>query len=149
MGKRRRARELALEALYQREITKDSGEEVLADVLSRSPVDTDVADFSRRLVQETLSQEADIDRLIAGAAKNWDFSRLSMIDRNVMRLAVAELFFVAEGTPPKVVINEAIEIAKKYGTDDSGRFVNGILDVILRNKEKSGSGSLKLPKPSD
>jgi N utilization substance protein B len=135
VGKRRRARELALEALYQQEISRDPGDTVLADVLSRVEVEPQVAAFTRRLVEAALAREEEIDRLIAGAAKNWDFRRLSMIDRNVMRLAVAELLFLDDATPPKVVINEAIEMAKRYGTDDSGRFVNGILDMILKEEK--------------
>jgi len=130
VGKRRKARELALEALYQIEITQDNCESVLEDVFSRSPENDEVQEFTRRLVLTAVQHQEEIDSLIAKTAENWDFSRISSVDRNVLRCAVGELLYFSSEIPPKVAINEAIEIAKKYSTADSGRFVNGILDKI-------------------
>jgi transcription antitermination protein NusB len=130
MGKRRKSRELALQFLYQLDLNG------AADVMpyeeefwSRHPVDAEARDFADGLVRGTKQNQPKIDQLIAQVTEHWDLDRMAAVDRNVLRLAAYELLFQFD-VPPKVVINEAIEIAKKFGTAESSRFVNGVLDRI-------------------
>jgi len=92
-------------------------------------------DFSKQLVEQTWTNRMHIDQLISGASEHWDLARLATIDRAILRLGVCELLFLNQ-SPPKVVINEAIEIAKKFGAAESPQFVNGILDAIWKKWEK-------------
>ena len=94
--------------------------------------DLAVQEFMEALVRGVLEHRAQLDAEIARYAKNWDISRMAAVDRNVLRLAIYEMMF-REDIPPVVSINEAVDIAKKFSTDESGRFVNGILDVVRTN----------------
>lgn len=138
MGKRRKARGLVLECLYAWEVGQEPTEKVLEDILSRSPVDEETRGFVARLFRSVCEHTAPIDDAIAQAAENWDLKRMAVLDRNLLRLATAELFYFQGEVPPKVAINEAIEIAKRYGSEDSPRFVNGLLDRILKNQCAAG-----------
>lgn len=138
MGKRRRARELAMEALYRIEIAEDSPELVLEDLFSVNPVDEETQGFAQSLVVETVRNQAQIDSLISETAKNWDLERIAIIDKNILRFAIAELLYFPD-IPMKVTIDEAIEIAKKFSTPDSSRFVNGILDKIAKSHPQASS----------
>jgi transcription antitermination factor NusB len=129
MRKRTLARELALQLMYQLDLR---GEEVLGEVeeyLRRHSEDSEVLSFARELLEGTWEKRAPIDARIEEVAKNWQLKRMAAIDRNILRLATYELLF-REDIPPLVTINEAIDIAKKYSTKNSGPFVNGILDNI-------------------
>ncbi len=129
MRKRTLARELALQLMYQLDLR---GNEVLDEVdehLRQSSGDAEVMDFARELVLGGWERRPQIDERIEEVAKNWQLNRMAAIDRNILRLATYELLF-REDIPPLVTINEAIEIAKKYSTKNSGPFVNGILDNI-------------------
>ena len=129
MRKRTKARELALQALYQFDLR---GAEVRADVdelLARATEDAEVLDFARTLIEGAWLKRAEVDKAIEAAARNWEIRRMAAIDRNILRLATFELLYVPE-IPPLVTINEAIDMAKKYSTKKSGHFVNGILDHI-------------------
>ena len=131
VGKRRKAREVALQFLYQLDLNGDDDpvphdEEFWA----RHPVDDDTRAFGDALVRGVKSNQAKIDHAISQFAEHWDLARMAVVDRNILRLAVYELLWTAE-VPPKVAINEAIEIAKRYGTSESAAFVNGILDRCL------------------
>lgn len=129
MRKRTRARELALQALYQLDLR---GVEVLGDVgrfLSDSASEPEVRRFARRLIDGVWEHRARLDQTIGEVAENWEVHRMAVVDRNVLRLASFELLFL-DDVPPKVAINEAIDLAKRYSTTDSGAFVNGILDRI-------------------
>ena len=132
MGKRRKARELALQFLYQLEQNGaiDPGP-FEAEFWARHPVDAEAREFAASLVHGAKRQQGDIDKRIAECAEHWDIDRMAVVDRNILRLAVYELMLDAE-VPPKVAINEAIEIAKKFGTRESSRFINGVLDRIHR-----------------
>jgi len=134
MGKRRKARGLVLECLYAWEVGQEPAEKVLEDVLSRSPADEETREFAARLFRTACEHAPTLDAAIIKAAENWDLKRMAVLDRNLLRLAAAELFYLQEEVPPKVAINEAIEIAKRYGSEDSPRFVNGILDRILKDR---------------
>lgn len=138
MGKRREARELALMCLHQWDMRgPDDGEELADELIQTRTGDREVREFTRRLLRGYWDHRIAIDEEIAGAATNWSLERLAVVDRNVLRLAVAELRHVSE-VPPAVTLDEAIEIAKKFSTEQSGSFVNGILDRVLGEEEQNG-----------
>jgi len=134
MGSRRTGRELALQALYQHDIAGDPFAKLAADLHQRyhdAEQDESLA-FAAELVKAALEHQAELDGLIEGATRNWRMARMAVIDRNILRLGTAQLLHFREQVPPKVAIDEAIELAKRFGDDESGRFVNGILDRIYR-----------------
>lgn len=118
-----------------------AGEEFNEDGVENTPdrelnsAEREVVDFATRLVDGTLDNRDAIDKTLSGVTRNWDLRRMAIVDRNVLRMAVYELMFCAD-VPPKVAINEAIEIGKKFSTANSGGFVNGILDRIRIDLEK-------------
>jgi len=127
---RRKSRELALQSLYACEIGNvDDYKPVIGSVAEETAQGHAVSDYARKLVEKVMNAKKEIDSLLIKHAANWDIKRMTVIDRNILRLAIGELLFFKE-TPFKVVIDEAVEIAKIYGTDESGKFVNGILDSI-------------------
>ena len=133
MRNRTQARECALKILYAIDIRKDSPEECIKIFWENYPVvKNEITEFSDFLVKGVIKNITLIDSLISKYATNWQIQRMATIDRNVLRLASFELLFAAD-IPPKVSINEAIEMAKRYGDKDSGKFVNGILDKINKN----------------
>ena len=136
---RHRARESALQILYQAEVGRMGPQEAIGAFwrLERSgdvgeeAVDADQQAFANELVRETLARASDLDQLIASHAHNWRLERMAVIDRLVLRLAVAELLTQPE-TPPKVVINEALELARTFSGDAAVAFVNGVLDAVRK-----------------
>lgn len=134
MRKKTLARELALQALYQhdlRSLSAGFGPEEIEEFLGGSTRDAAILAYARRLVFGTIERRAAIDKRIARAVHHWKLDRIAPVDRCVLRLAVFELLEPAD-VPPKVAIDEAIELAKKFSTEASGAFVNGILDRIYR-----------------
>ena len=129
MGKRRRSREFALQVLYQLEITKQDALRTLAQFQEHFSEGVERDDFVERLVLGVAEHRKEIDRLIERYSENWRLDRMNAIDRNILRMAVFELLH-CEDIPPKVTLNEAIDLGKRYGTDESGSFINGILDRI-------------------
>ena len=130
MGKRRKAREVALQLLYQLDVQGEgSPEPHLDEFWSRHPVDPEVREFADALVRGTKLHEAKIDELISQYTLHWELDRMAVVDRNILRQGIFELLWMGEA-PPKVVINEALEVAKKFSTQESSRFINGILDRI-------------------
>ena len=130
MGKRRKAREVALQFLYQLDVHSENDPAPHADEFwSRHPVDPETRTFADGLVRGAKEKQLEADRIIAQYAEHWDLDRMAVADRNILRLAVYEMLW-RDDAPPKVVINEAIEIAKKFGTQESSRFINGILDRV-------------------
>jgi transcription antitermination protein NusB len=129
MGTRRKSREFALQCLYQIELSREDPEQALSMFWAEHPADAEVRDYATALVRGTCADREKIDGLLARWARNWTLQRMAAVDRNILRLAVYEMRSRKE-TPPVVVINEAVDIAKKYSTPDSGAFVNGILDRI-------------------
>jgi N utilization substance protein B len=129
MGKRRRARECALSILYQLEFRPGKLPEVFRAYWEQHPSPPEVRVFAEELVTGTIAHREEIDGLITRHAEHWTFSRIALVDRNILRVATYEFLFRKE-IPEKVILNEAIEIAKQYGSEDSSRFVNGILDRI-------------------
>ena len=140
-GKRTQAREAALKILYQLDITKDEAEAALKIFFNANRLPETAQEFATRLVQGTSEQIKAIDKCLTKHASNWTLERMAVVDRNILRLSVYELLYSQE-TPPKVVINEAVELAKRFGTTDSGKFVNGVLDSIHKTeREPTGSSS--------
>ncbi len=130
MSKRRQARELALQCLHQWDQQgPDSGLDAATEFIERIGSDPEVRLYCGRLLDAFWNHSIPIDEKITTCAANWRLDRMAVVDRNVLRLAVTELLYF-EDIPPKVVIDEAIEIAKKYSTERSGSFVNGILDRV-------------------
>ncbi|MBD3245449.1 MAG: transcription antitermination factor NusB [Candidatus Omnitrophica bacterium] len=139
MRARSKAREFTLVVLYQKEITHAPVETLLSSLIESDPQPREVIEFARFLLTGLSGREAVIDQLIKKHVKNWEIERMAIIDRNILRVGCYELLFLDE-IPPKVSINEAIELAKKYGDMDSPRFVNGILDKIYKTEtEKQDS----------
>lgn len=137
MGTRRRARELALQLLYQNELTDTSPEDMQLGFDEWQNAGEGVREFADRLLRGTLARMAEIDAELIAQTAHWRLERLAAVDRNILRLAMFELIYDS-GTPHAVVIDEAIEIAKKFGSKDSGRFVNGVLDGFVRRRAEAG-----------
>lgn len=135
MRRRTLARECALKILYRIEISKDSPEESMEDFWSREACAGDVKDFANTLVKGTHENLTRIDSVISSCADNWEIKRIAVIDKNVLRLGIFEMLYM-DDIPVKVSINEAIELAKKYGDLDSGKFVNGVLDKARKTECK-------------
>ena len=134
MGNRRKARELALQALFCMDINRDMSETMLERFCEHFQPPAKVRGFLLRLAGGTIRLRPQIDRIIEDFSKNWKINRMSCVDRNILRLAVFEILF-CEDIPQKVSINEAIDIAKRFGTEESGAFINGILDSIRLARE--------------
>jgi N utilization substance protein B len=133
MGKRREAREVVLESLYCYEIRGDTSiDEIFEYCREMHQLDDESADFAKSLLTKTIENLDQLDREIVAHVKNWDMNRLAITDKNVLRLGLAELFFFPD-IPKKVSIDEAIELAKTYGSAESGRFVNGVLDALNKD----------------
>ncbi len=140
MKNRRKAREIALQTLYEAEVKGVSSRKILEITLSHYRFKPEVKKFTEKLVLGTSQYLSPIDFLIKKYAKNWSLERITIVDRNILRFATYELLLLEE-IPPIVTINEGVEIAKRYGTADSGRFINGILDKI--RKERGLGSSLE------
>lgn len=139
MRKRTRGRECALKILYAIEIAKEEPDRAIETYWENAdPVEYDVKDFANDLVRGVSAHLAEIDALITKHATNWQLDRMAVIDKNIMRCATYELLYM-DDVPPKVSINEAIDIAKKYGDTDSGKFVNGVLDKINKTEAKKAT----------
>jgi transcription antitermination factor NusB len=134
MGKRRTARELALKFLYQTEFNSESPDLELNPFCEKANVSEEVHNFTQALIKKLLFHEKEVDELLKKVSVHWAPDRMALIDKNIIRLGICELLFDST-TPSKVVINEAVEIAKKFGTKESPDFINGILDKILKDSE--------------
>ena len=137
MGTRRRARELALQLLYQYEVTGAAPEHMQANLEDWGGATETTRDFADRLLRGALAHLDEIDGELTQQTAHWRLERLAAVDRNILRLAMFELLFQQE-TPHAVVIDEAIEIAKKYGAEESARFVNGVLDGFVKRRASVG-----------
>lgn len=141
--KRRKAREHALQILFQLDIRKEKpSASLLKHFWAEYDPDEEVKAFAEEIVKGTFKHFTKINELIHKCAKNWTLDRMAVVDRNVLRIAVYEILYRMD-IPTSVTINEAIEIAKKYGTDDSGAFVNGILDTVARVTGKLEEGKIE------
>ncbi len=136
MRKRTKARELALQVLFQIDIAGDNPDRVLELFWQHqsSPLEPDIKDFAEKLIRGTIVKLSSLDEIIAKYATNWLIKRMAVIDRNVLRLATFEILNLSD-IPIRVSINEAVDLAKKFGDLDSGKFVNGILDKISKSEK--------------
>jgi N utilization substance protein B len=134
MGPRRKAREYALQMLFQWDITHDSIDQIAKTFFEAQDEPEAVAGFARQLVTRTVEHVEKIDGLIQRHAEHWRMDRMATVDRNLLRLATQEFLFDTE-TPKTVVINEAIEIARRFSSQESPQFINGILDSIKKELE--------------
>lgn len=128
-GTRRKARELAVQILYRMELNPCGAEEAIDEATSGGKCDLRTIAFARQLVLGASARRNEIDKAIAGASLKWDIGRMAVVDRNILRLAVHELMDDPD-MPSRVVLNEAIELAKSFGGEESANFVNGVLDRI-------------------
>jgi len=135
--RRRNIREKVVQALYAHEISGDSVEHVVATILPGLHSTPTAHEFARRLVETTIAHTAEIDRVIEAKVTNWDFARIAVLDRLILRMGICELLHFKE-IPPKVSMNEAIELAKLFSTQRSGQFVNGVLDAVLADMKSAG-----------
>ena len=138
MGSRRRARELALQMLFENDLTGSSPEDMFCHFQEWRHAAESTRDFAKKLVVGTLTHRREIDELIARQAANWRLERMPAVDRNILRMALYEIQH-EPGTPAPVVIDEAIEIAKRFSTPHSSQFINGILDGVLKAPAESRS----------
>ena len=136
MGSRRKGREYALQLLFRSEFSDPGDSEEL--IWESRKVDSETRDFAQFLHDRYVENETQIDLLIRKHASNWKLERMATVDRNILRMAIAEFLFAE--TPRVVVIDEAIEVARKYSGDQATEFVNGILDAIHKDLEAAGEG---------
>jgi transcription antitermination protein NusB len=136
MTNRRKSRESALQALFSIDMLEKQPDEydheLVEDICTMMNVPDSLQGYSMELVKGVCDHFDEIDRYITGTSSNWKLSRMTAVDRNIIRIAVYELLYKND-IPPKVAINEAIEIGKKFGTEKSGPFINGILDSVYKN----------------
>lgn len=138
MRKRTKARECALQILYQIDITSDTAEAALDSYWQDNEQPQQIAEFAANLVKGVCQKRVRIDELLTSYTENWTISRMAVVDRNILRMGVYELLYCPD-IPPKVSINEAVDLAKKFGDSESGKFVNGILDRIHKENKNSAA----------
>jgi len=144
--KRRLAREMVVSSLFQIEFNEAAPELALSHIIEEIMADNEVSEkvsdpqtdeFARQLLFGVLEHKVAIDELLVKFLKGWQVDRLSRVDRQILRLATYEMVYQSEVVPPKVALNEAIELAKYFGTDESGKFVNGVLAKLLKNLDST------------
>ena len=134
VGKRRQARILAFQTLFELDTTGHAAGEVLARLLEETPLPSEAAEFSRRLVSGVLQQRSEIDRIISQAAPAWPLDQMARVDKSILRLAIFEILFNNDTVPAKAAINEAVELAKLFGSESSSKFVNGVLGTVVSRR---------------
>ena len=144
MGTRHLGRELALKALYQMDIRADASNEDLVLLFETFTTSDEVRRFATQLVEGVRGERNALDRQVAAALEHWSIGRLSRVDHNILRMALYELMRI-EDVPARVTIDEAIELAKVYGDQDSGRFINGVLDQLAGRLNLKAKGEESNP----
>ncbi len=134
MRTRRRARRLTLEILYEHDLAEHPAHEVLSRRLLEQPMEKAGAVFASKLTQGVVEYQAQMDAIIARFAPEWPLDQMAVVDRNILRMAIYE-FLIDGETPVKVAINEAVELAKTYGSDSAPRFINGVLGTLADESE--------------
>jgi transcription antitermination factor NusB len=134
MRKRTAAREFVLKMLYQIELLGETPEVIMQRFWEDNPSDDEVKQFSARILQGVLKYKNELDQIIIRHTENWDLNRMAILDKNILRFGAYELLYMPD-IPPKVTINELVNIAKKYSQEDSGKFVNGVLDHINHHEQ--------------
>lgn len=143
MARRSRAREVALQALYQADLNPGGSQDLLGRFLAARLPDEDLREFAKQLVLGVRRNQAELDALVEQRAANWSLRRMAATDRNVLRLAAYEIRYT--DTPGRVAIDEAIELAKRFGAAQSAQFVNGILDKLLDKPPRASSAPPPAP----
>ena len=128
---RRRTRALVMQAMYEADTVEHSAADVLAERLADAALSRRDAEFARGLLDGIFSNAAEIDNMIAEFAPHWPIAQMAVVDRNILRMAIYEIM-LSQDTPPRVAVNEAVELAKAYGGDSAPRFVNGVLGSVMR-----------------
>ncbi|MDQ1317315.1 MAG: 3,5-nucleoside bisphosphate phosphatase [Candidatus Poribacteria bacterium] len=136
MRKRSKARESVLQILYQIDVTGDPVDTVLNQYWHTRNRNPEVVDFANEIVKGTTEHFSEIDVIISQHSESWEISKMPIIDRNILRFAIYEILYV-DDIPPKVTIDEAVDLANNYGTPNSGKFINGILDKIMTLNTKN------------
>ena len=136
--RRRIIREKVVQALYAHAISGDPPDHVMHYILSPLEENKPAHEFARRLVLKTILHAAEIDKIVRSKVTNWDIKRIALLDRLILRMGICELMYFRE-IPPKVSMNEAIELAKLFSTHRSGQFVNGVLDAVLNDIKSKGN----------
>ncbi|ACC98778.1 NusB anti-termination factor [Elusimicrobium minutum Pei191] len=136
MGNRRLAREHALQTLYYADTGKTQGKDINEYKEDfKDSLDAAGFEFCSGIIDGALEHQAELDKIISAYAKNWSLNRMSVVDRSILRMAAYEMLFSPENTPVAAVIDEAIELAKKFSTENSSRFINGLLDQIKKERK--------------
>ena len=143
MTLRRKSREYALQMLFQWEMGKQDPSRVEAGFWANARAQSSTRVFANQLFENAAARAEELDAIISLHSRNWRIERISAIDRAVLRLAIAELR--SAGTPGKVVLNEAVELAKKFSSEEAAAFINGILDAVLKSSEKPPTDSSAKP----
>jgi len=138
---RHRTRELVLQGLYALKYNEKNPDDILEDVLKEEDLSKKNIEFARTLYMKVIENSQQADRVIASLAENWELDRIALIDRIILQMALVELMYIPD-VPEKVVLNEAIELAKTFSTNDSSAFVNGILDNYLKKSKDSKKQSI-------
>jgi len=133
MSSRHRAREFVLKALYAYEQGEDTAENLIESIIKSGKLKENDLAFASNLFKKAIENIAPIDAYITGLATNWKIERLAIVDKNILRIAICEVLYLPD-IPMKVAINEAIELAKKFSTNQSASFVNGILDKVMQKE---------------
>jgi transcription antitermination protein NusB len=129
---------MVLQALYESEFSDRSPEEIVEEQIERRLASDETASHARALFLKTVEKREDLDHIIRSVLENWELERVSIVDRNILRFALAEVLYFPE-VPSRVIIDEAIEVAHRYSSEDAGRFVNGLLDKLVREFRKDGA----------
>lgn len=127
---RRRTRALVMQSLYEADAVEHSALEVMDDRVSEMCLSRRDADFARAMLEGIFANSAEIDKIIAEFAPGWPISQMAVVDRNILRMAIYEIM-VSQETPPRVAVNEAVELAKAFGADSAPRFINGVLGSVM------------------
>ncbi len=133
MGTRRKSRELAMQALFCMDVLKNESDELMGGLAEMLKLAPDINRFYMTLIRGVINNKTRIDQLIEQFSSHWKINRMGCVDRNILRIATYELLY-CQDIPPKVSINEAVDIGKLYGTEESGSFINGILDGIYQQQ---------------
>jgi len=139
MHQRRKAREIALQVLYELDVLDIDATEAIAIFWNYFGAPEESRKFSSHLIEGACDKKEEIDSLISSCSDNWSLARMSRVDRNILRMAVYELLYCPD-IPPKVTLNEAIDLGKMYGSENSGSFINGILDAVYLKLYKEEAG---------
>jgi N utilization substance protein B len=134
VGTRRQARIIAFQSLFEVDTTGHPAGDTIERLLQEASVPSDAGEFARRLVSGVLQKKDEIDRIISDAAPAWPLDQMARVDKNILRLAIFEILFNNNTVPPKAAINEAVELAKLFGSESSSKFVNGVLGTVVSRR---------------